>query len=51
MKKAAILISGILRDYSNIENIKKYIINPNPEYEFDFFLVFCKSLANFKKAN
>jgi hypothetical protein len=40
MKKAAILISGILREYSNMENINDFIIKCNPDYEFDIFLSF-----------
>lgn len=40
MKKAAILISGILREYSNMENINDFIIKCNPDYEVDIFLSF-----------
>jgi hypothetical protein len=53
--KAAILISGIVRDYSNMENITKNIINTNPEYEFDFFLSFydvnCRNTIKFFREN
>lgn len=40
MKRAAIALSGFVRNYDNIENIIKFIIEPNPDYEFDFFLFF-----------
>lgn len=40
MKRAAIALAGFVRNYDNIENIIKYIIEPNPDYEFDFFLFF-----------
>lgn len=42
MKKCAILLSGILNK-NNMDNITEYIINANPDYEFDFFMSFWDS--------
>ena len=35
MKKCAILLSGLYRDFNNMDNIINNIIQPNPLYQFD----------------
>jgi hypothetical protein len=37
-RKVAILISGLVRNFDNYENIKKNLIECNPNYEFDIFI-------------
>ena len=38
-RKAAICISGHMREYKQgFENLSKYIIQSNPEYDFDIFI-------------
>lgn len=55
MKRGAILISGIVRDYGNMQNIYDNIINVNKEYEFDIFLsmydINCNNTLLFYKNN
>jgi hypothetical protein len=50
MKKVAILISGLPRNYDNYQNIKKYLIDCNPNYEFSIFLgLWNKNIINVSK--
>ena len=49
-KKVAILISGLPRNYDNYQNIKKYLIDCNPTYEFSIFIGFWnKNIINISK--
>lgn len=50
MKKVAILISGLPRNFNNYLNIKQYLIDCNPCYEFDIFIgLWSKNIINISK--